>query len=72
MTKPASVFKCTGCGHCIGDGQLLNAVYFCDRDEGQWCGKCFDDTSCGKGDHGEGCPTLMACPGPGEEHPAHA
>jgi hypothetical protein len=24
-----------------------------------WCQECFEKTPCGKGEHGEGCPTLV-------------
>lgn len=24
-----------------------------------WCPECFNDTPCGKGEHGEGCPTML-------------
>lgn len=26
----------------------------------QWCPECFEKTPCGRGDHGEGCPTMVA------------
>jgi len=47
---------CSGCGKPIeaGDNQ-----WFCDEVEGQWHGPCFNDTACGREEHGEGCPTLM-------------
>lgn len=38
--------------------------FFCDKSpqngqEGPWCGECFDDIPCGKGQHDEGCETMM-------------
>ncbi len=33
--------------------------WLCDESEGSWHGPCFDTTPCGRGVHGEGCPTLM-------------
>lgn len=57
-----NTFKCSTCKETIGDHQQKNAVYFCDRlVTTAYCGACFNETPCGKGDHGEGCSTLMIC-----------
>ena len=45
---------CSKCGiNCTG------LHYLCDRMPGQWCVVCFKGTPCGKGKHGEGCPTQV-------------
>lgn len=31
----------------------------CDIQDGTWCPYCFDNTLCGRGEHGEGCPTSV-------------
>lgn len=33
--------------------------FMCDRDDGIWCPKCWPNTVCGSGGHGEGCPTRI-------------
>jgi len=43
--------KCKTCG------DVVQIYHMCDIDEGPWCSGCFLDTPCGKGEHGEGCPT---------------
>jgi hypothetical protein len=45
---------CKKCGEDCGNGHFM-----CDLEDGEWCGECFGTTSCGKGEHGEGCPTLV-------------
>lgn len=42
---------CTVCGWPV---MIYN---LCDVEEGAWCELCFPSTPCGKGEHGEGCPT---------------
>jgi hypothetical protein len=61
MNEQPRIFECKTCGEMIGDGQPKNAVYMCDRKDGEWCGKCFDRKPCGMGKHGEGCQTMMIC-----------
>lgn len=43
------------CSTCGTD--CSNQFWMCDEIEGTWCPECFDKTPCGKGEHGEGCPT---------------
>lgn len=45
------------CSQC--SKPLLGYYCLCDRSDGQWCGDCFETTPCGKGEHGEGCPTQV-------------
>lgn len=45
------------CSKCGADCKAHH--FMCDRMEGQWCGPCFDRTPCGRGKHGEGCPTQV-------------
>lgn len=52
MTCEKEQLLCVNCGE-----DCTNQHFMCDRAEGQWCPECFGDTPCGKGDHGEGCPT---------------
>ncbi len=47
----ATVPNCSGCG------RKMSVYHLCDREtDTRWCGSCFDDHVCGKGEHGEGCP----------------
>lgn len=35
-------------------------VFMCDEvSEGPWCQACFEGTPCGRGEHGEGCETMV-------------
>lgn len=45
---------CAGCGHVC-----TSHHWMCDRRDGVWCNVCFHLTPCGKGKHGEGCPTQV-------------
>lgn len=45
------------CSKCGADCTAHH--FMCDRMEGQWCEDCFDLTPCGRGKHGEGCPTQV-------------
>jgi hypothetical protein len=48
------------CANCGADVTALGVSYFCDEDEnGPYCGECFDKHACGKGEHGEGCATMV-------------
>jgi hypothetical protein len=45
------------CGKC---GKPLRGHYLaCDRTMKEYCEDCFEKTPCGKGKHGEGCPTQI-------------
>lgn len=46
---------------CAACGSAVRAYYMCDREETDaiWCDDCFAKTPCGRGDHGEGCPTYV-------------
>ncbi|TWB15575.1 hypothetical protein [Nitrospirillum bahiense] len=46
----------TTCSVC---GAAPFTLVHCDQDDGAWCTDCFDGTPCGKGHHGEGCPTMV-------------
>lgn len=39
----------------------------CDEDEAAYCRKCYRQTACYAGDHGEDCRTDVFVCGPGEE-----
>lgn len=54
MSKPDLIPKtCVSCGHLLG-----SSFWMCDEDmDGVWCEGCYPKTKCGKGKHGEGCPT---------------
>lgn len=45
--------KCATCGT---DCSAMFAM--CDEEMKEWCPPCFEATPCGKGEHGEGCPTF--------------
>jgi hypothetical protein len=51
-------------GGCIGCGAPPEGTsrYLCDEEaEGVWfCPSCFEESACGRGEHGEGCATFMA------------
>lgn len=45
---------------CCNCGRDCSRHYFmCDYDTGEWCPECWDNTACGNGVHGEGCPTQV-------------
>jgi hypothetical protein len=49
--------KCFNCKRECGDHHFM-----CDLSESLddvWCPECFGKTDCGKGEHGEGCPTSV-------------
>lgn len=63
---------CALCGR-----NCTNHHWMCDRLEVDWCSGCFPQTQCGKGRHGEGCPTQVFSDGaavsePAETSPARA
>jgi hypothetical protein len=46
------------CQNCETDCTMNH--FMCDKEaEGVWCPECFEQHPCGKGDHGEGCPTQV-------------
>ena len=44
---------------CSCCGELISIYHMCDREEGLWCSDCFDALPCGKGEHGDCCPTTV-------------
>lgn len=56
--------------NCVSCGEDCSQLHFmCDYSENvgdAWCPECFATTPCGKGEHGEGCPTQV-CELPPEE-----
>ena len=38
---------------------LIGIYYMCDEEMKDYCPDCFWKTPCGRGDHGEGCPTKV-------------
>lgn len=46
--------KCCKCGK-----DCTNYHFMCDKVDGVWCPDCFEETDCGKGEHGEECPTAV-------------
>lgn len=45
---------------CSSCNEQTKVYFFCDRDaDGQFCPSCFEGHPCGKGEHGEGCPTKV-------------
>lgn len=61
MTTPADMIVCALCGL-----PLPPTCFLCDETMESYCPTCFDRTPCGKGRHGEGCPTLCVS---GDEPP---
>lgn len=54
---------------CITCGVGVSVYMLCDEDDpgGPFCETCFSAHPCGKGEHGEGCPTSVFDDGkPGE------
>lgn len=45
------IMNCTLCSEELG-----NHYFMCDVTGGSYHPDCFDQTPCGKGEHGEGCP----------------
>lgn len=45
------------CDRCGKD--CTSNYWMCDRLMAQWCSECFAKSPCGKGKHGEGCPTQV-------------
>lgn len=54
---PAKKIVAVRCSKCGVDCTFRH--WMCDRREGTWCSHCFGKTACGKGSHGEGCPTQV-------------
>lgn len=55
--KPNPPREPTICTDCF---RPTSAHFFmCDRVDGEWCPECFEKTKCGRGKHGEGCPTAV-------------
>jgi hypothetical protein len=55
--------KCHTCGTAEG-----NVRFMCDEQDGEeYCGECFDFHPCGRGEHGEGCSTMMVSDEPDAE-----
>lgn len=58
----AAALTCRTCRKPVEPGRY----WFCDEQElsdQPWCDDCFDVTPCGKGEHGEGCSTLVISDG---------
>jgi hypothetical protein len=53
---PAPAEALTRCTTC---GKGVSVFALCDEDNGAWCLECFEGTPCGKGQHGEGCRTVI-------------
>jgi hypothetical protein len=53
--------RCIDCGATLPVvlGEMMEAYCYCDEDGGPWCGSCFERTACGRGNHGEGCATMV-------------
>lgn len=47
------------CSNCEKELTPPCVYFFCDEDDGIWCPDCFEETACGQGVHGEGCPTKV-------------
>lgn len=47
---------CDGCHKEILKGE---SFYLCDEKMESYCEACWGFTDCSKGQHGEGCPTLV-------------
>jgi hypothetical protein len=55
MPLPEQI-NCEGCG-----ADCRRRFFMCDLEPGDtfWCHECYFATPCGRGDHGEGCGTLV-------------
>lgn len=54
VREPAT---CDGCRRTIPDGETF---FMCDEVMGVYCADpCWPNTPCGKGEHGEGCATMV-------------
>lgn len=51
--EPAKPVVCAVCGR-----DCSRQYWLCDDIDKAWCPKCFPKTACGRGKHGEGCPTM--------------
>jgi hypothetical protein len=45
---------CATCG-----GELTDPYHMCDETMESYCAKCWEETPCAHGAHGEGCETVV-------------